>query len=82
MRPEEADSSPEETPVRNLADLEKEMICKAVASYGGKIHKAALSLGISRNTLYRKMKEYGIGDIAAPEVVAPADAAEPVTAGR
>jgi len=75
-------SSPEETPVRNLADLEKEMICKAVASYGGKIHKAALSLGISRNTLYRKMKEYGIGDSAAPEAGAPADATETVTAGR
>jgi transcriptional regulator with PAS, ATPase and Fis domain len=75
-------SSPEGTPVRNLADLEREMICKAVASYGGKIHKAAISLGISRNTLYRKMKEYGIGDSATPEAGAPADAAEPVTAGR
>jgi DNA-binding NtrC family response regulator len=68
--------------VRNLADLEREMICKAVASYGGKIHKAAISLGISRNTLYRKMKEYGIGDTATPEAGAQVDAAEPVTAGR
>jgi len=75
-------SSPEGTPVRNLADLEREMICKAVASYGGKIHKAAISLGISRNTLYRKMKEYGIGDTATPEAGAQVDAAEPVTAGR
>ncbi len=67
----------DEAPVRSLHDIEKEMICKAVAFHGGKIHKAAISLGISRNTLYRKMKEYEIDN-----TVEDADATEPVHEAR
>jgi DNA-binding NtrC family response regulator len=38
------------------------MILTAIAFHEGNIQKAAASLGISRNTLYRKMKEYEAGD--------------------
>jgi len=47
---------------RPLGEVEKEMILTAVSFYEGNIQKAAASLGISRNTLYRKMKEYEAGD--------------------
>jgi transcriptional regulator with PAS, ATPase and Fis domain len=52
----------ESAPLLPLVEVEKEMICRAVAHYKHNIHKAAMSLGISRNTLYRKMKEYGFAD--------------------
>jgi transcriptional regulator with PAS, ATPase and Fis domain len=52
----------EAAPLLPLVEVEREMICRAVAHYKHNIHKAAMSLGISRNTLYRKMKEYGFGD--------------------
>jgi PAS domain S-box-containing protein len=52
----------ESAPLQPLVEVEKEMICRAVEHYKHNIHKAAMSLGISRNTLYRKMKEYGFAD--------------------
>jgi sigma-54 dependent transcriptional regulator, acetoin dehydrogenase operon transcriptional activator AcoR len=70
-------SAADEMLIRPLHEIEKEMICKAVAFHKGKIHKAAISLGISRNTLYRKMKEYEIGHSAEE-----AAAAEPVHEAR
>jgi transcriptional regulator with PAS, ATPase and Fis domain len=60
----------ESAPLLPLVEVEKEMICRAVAHYKHNIHRAAMSLGISRNTLYRKMKEYGFRDDAC-EVAAP-----------
>ncbi len=54
-------ASLETAPLRALVDVEKEMIFKAIAFHKGNIHKAANALGISRNTLYRKMKEFGVG---------------------
>jgi transcriptional regulator with PAS, ATPase and Fis domain len=44
----------------SLADKEKELIIKAVNKYGGKRKDAALELGISERTLYRKIKEYNL----------------------
>jgi len=44
----------------SLADKEVEMIKKALGKYNGKRKMAALELGISERTLYRKIKEYGI----------------------
>lgn len=44
--------------LRPLIDVERETILQAVSFYKGNIQKAANSLGISRNTLYRKMKEF------------------------
>ncbi|NLV21100.1 MAG: sigma 54-interacting transcriptional regulator [Syntrophomonadaceae bacterium] len=47
---------------RKLAALEqeKEMIIQALNMNGGNVTKASAALGISRNTLYRKMKSYEI----------------------
>lgn len=42
-----------------LREMEKEMIEKAMTSTGANIARTARELGISRATLYRKLKEYG-----------------------
>ncbi|AOR24556.1 sigma-54-dependent Fis family transcriptional regulator [Clostridium taeniosporum] len=42
----------------NLEDLEKETIKKAVKAYNHNMTKVAQALGISRNTLYLKIKKY------------------------
>lgn len=44
-------------PLHALKDSEAETIKEALAQYDGNITEAAKSLGIARNTLYRKMKE-------------------------
>ena len=44
----------------SLADKEIEMIKKALEKYNGKRRQAALDLGISKRTLYRKIKEYNL----------------------
>jgi len=44
----------------SLADKEIEMIKKALDKYNGKRKQAAVELGISERTLYRKIKEYKI----------------------
>ena len=42
----------------SLEDMEKEMIVKALKKYRGRRKDAAIELGISERTLYRKIKEY------------------------
>ncbi len=44
----------------NIMDKEKELIVKALKKHRGKRKDAALDLGISERTLYRKLKEYDI----------------------
>jgi transcriptional regulator with PAS, ATPase and Fis domain len=44
----------------SIADMEKELIEKALKKHKGKRKDAALELGISERTLYRKIKEYNI----------------------
>lgn len=44
----------------NIMDKEKELIEKALKKHRGKRKDAALDLGISERTLYRKLKEYDI----------------------
>lgn len=44
----------------SLADMEREMIIKALEKYRGRRKDAATELGISERTLYRKIKEYNI----------------------
>jgi DNA-binding NtrC family response regulator len=44
----------------NIMDKEKELILKALKKHRGKRKDAALDLGISERTLYRKLKEYDI----------------------
>ena len=46
----------------NIMDKEKELIIKALKKHKGKRKDAALDLGISERTLYRKLKEYDIND--------------------
>jgi transcriptional regulator with PAS, ATPase and Fis domain len=44
----------------SLEDQEKDLIIKALEKYRGRRKQAALELGISERTLYRKIKEYNI----------------------
>jgi DNA-binding NtrC family response regulator len=44
----------------NIMDKEKELIIKALKKHRSKRKDAALDLGISERTLYRKLKEYDI----------------------
>ena len=44
----------------NIMDKEKELIITALKKHRGKRKDAALDLGISERTLYRKLKEYSI----------------------
>jgi two-component system, NtrC family, response regulator len=45
---------------RGLKDSEVETIKKALEQHRWNISETAKALGIGRNTLYRKIKEYGI----------------------
>ncbi|MFY8005231.1 MAG: helix-turn-helix domain-containing protein, partial [Chitinophagaceae bacterium] len=47
----------------NIMDKEKELIIKALKKHRGKRKDAAIDLGISERTLYRKLKEYDIEDL-------------------
>lgn len=44
----------------NLSDVERQMLEKALERNGGNRKKAALELGISDRTLYRRIKQYGL----------------------
>jgi DNA-binding NtrC family response regulator len=45
-------------PIVSIADAERRLIFAALAATNGDRHAAAKSLGISRTTLYRRMKQY------------------------
>lgn len=51
---------PKTIEVITLSEMEKHAISVALAKYNGNIQKVAAKLGIGRNTLYRKIREYGI----------------------
>jgi DNA-binding NtrC family response regulator len=44
----------------SIIDKEKELIIKALKKHRGRRRDAAIDLGISERTLYRKLKEYDI----------------------
>ena len=44
----------------SLADVEREHIRRVLAHHGGNATAAARQLGISRTTLWRKLRQYGI----------------------
>lgn len=48
------------TEVKSLKDIEKDAIIQALNLYKGNILKVSAKLGVGRNTLYRKIKEYDI----------------------
>jgi DNA-binding NtrC family response regulator len=47
----------------SLEEVERKMIDKALRKHDGKRRNAALELGISERTLYRKLKEYGMEEV-------------------
>jgi DNA-binding NtrC family response regulator len=51
---------PEVEETLNIAEKEKELIIKALKKYKGRRRNAAIELGISERTLYRKITEYGL----------------------
>ena len=46
--------------LKSLRDSEREMIVNTLSFYEGNVMKTAAKLGIGRNTLYRKMREYDV----------------------
>lgn len=55
-----AAASASNQPVPTLADVERELILKALAVFKDDKEAAARALGISRRTIYRRLKEYGV----------------------
>jgi len=53
-------AAPQTGTVPRLADVEKDLILRALAFYKDDKEAAASSLGISRRTIYRRLKEYGM----------------------
>jgi DNA-binding NtrC family response regulator len=53
-------TNPPKSPVISIPDSERQAITRALAETNGERRRAAQLLGISRTTLYRKMKEYRI----------------------
>jgi transcriptional regulator of acetoin/glycerol metabolism len=49
-----------DTKGRTLDEIEKEALINALNECGGNVVQAAKSLGITRQTIYNKMKKYGI----------------------
>ncbi len=46
--------------IKTLAEMEKEALTRALAHFDGNICKASRALAVSRPTIYRKLKKYGI----------------------
>jgi two-component system response regulator HydG len=55
-------ASSENLSVQSIADLEKQAILTTITQLHGDKLMAARLLGIGKTTLYRKLKEYGLGD--------------------
>lgn len=61
MGAEEAEAEEiNESETLNLSDLGRQLVEKALERNGGNRKKAALELGISDRTLYRRIKQYGL----------------------
>ncbi|MER3399541.1 MAG: sigma-54-dependent Fis family transcriptional regulator [Thermoflexus sp.] len=54
-------------PIRPLEELEREAILQAAIQYRGRIGAMATALGLSRTTLWRRLKRYGIDPTAFRE---------------
>ncbi len=52
--------------VGSLQLAERQAVAAALASHGGNVSAAARDLGISRETLYRKMRAFGLGSSRQP----------------
>ena len=58
--PTDRRSADRKTPLITIDEMEKRMITQAVKELEGNISQIAKILGLSRNTLYLKMRKYGI----------------------
>ena len=58
--------------VRDIEELEADIIRFAKSHYRGHLTEVARRLKIGRSTLYRKLKQYGLDDGAAPPHVSDA----------
>ena len=50
--------------IRKLEDVESDMIKLALHRYRGQMSEVARKLGIGRSTLYRKMRDLGLEEMA------------------
>jgi len=62
-----ADPAAEDMHARIVDRVEREVIAQVLAECDGVQIKAAARLGINRNTLHKKLKQYGLGDADAAE---------------
>lgn len=46
--------------ISSLDDMEKQMIIKAMNTYGGNLSKVAIALGLTRQALYRRLEKHGL----------------------
>jgi DNA-binding NtrC family response regulator len=53
-------SSSAARPLPSLAEVEKELILRALSMYKNDKEQSARALGLSRRTIYRRLKEYGL----------------------
>ena len=52
--------APVMTEVASIDEMTRQAVVRAIEAQGGNLSKVAHTLGISRPTLYRKLKLYGI----------------------
>ena len=48
------------SPIEDLSTIEKRQVLRALREAGGNRQKAAKLIGISRATIFRKIREYGL----------------------
>jgi DNA-binding NtrC family response regulator len=53
--------------LRQLEQIERDLIELAIDHYAGHMSEVARRLGIGRSTLYRKLREYGLEEKAVAE---------------
>lgn len=60
IKPAETETTIPQVGEMSIEEMEKEMILKALEYHNYKINKAALSLGLTRSALYRRMNKFDI----------------------
>lgn len=59
----------EQGEMRQMIEIEEEVIRRAIQHYDGQMSEVARKLGIGRSTLYRKLKEFGIDTEESPDTL-------------
>jgi two-component system response regulator AtoC len=58
--PAPAVALPSDGPLPTLAQMERDLITRALALHGNDKERAARAIGLSRRTMYRRVREYGL----------------------